>query len=266
MLSSPRRRRLTALRQQSRRRARSTEPPACPRAMPSPSLSASRFESLTVGFSLAPTSGRGGHGWRLTYDTTTNTATFTPSSALTAGTAYTATVSTAQDAAGNALGFAGDVRLYDSDGVHGSCPCSLWSDATVPSIPAASDSGKATRAQVAVRCRWHRRPGPGSKRGPATAGARCHVVDSRWRNWPRRHSPTVPTGSQQVTFSQPVARSQRTPYVICLPRSGGPLRSGRHLLCGRWLRPRRSARPQVGRRGSERRVSLPGREASVVGR
>ena len=142
MLSSPRRRRLTALRQQSRRRARSTEPPARPLGNALSLTFSEPVQSLTVGFSLAPTSGGAAVDGGAHLQETTNTATFTPSSALTAGTAYTATVSTAQDAAGNALVSPVTFAFTTATASTGSCPCSLWFlDATVPSIPAASDSG-----------------------------------------------------------------------------------------------------------------------------
>lgn len=86
--------------------------------------------SLARGSNVVPGTG--------TYSVSTRTATFTPTRALTAGVTYTATVSGAVDAAGNAM-TAPFSWSFTTAGA-GSCPCTLFGD-TVPTVASADDGG-----------------------------------------------------------------------------------------------------------------------------
>ena len=79
----------------------------------------------------------------LTYNSSTNTATFVPSGAmsgnsgpLSTDTAYTATVSDAKDAAGTPMGsiYTWTFTTAQPTPSAGQCPCSIWPDATQPSL------------------------------------------------------------------------------------------------------------------------------------
>lgn len=65
------------------------------------------------------------------YDNATRTATFTPSAPLAAGKTYTATISGAQDAAGNAMS-APHAWTFAVDGGPGSSPATLWDSSARP--------------------------------------------------------------------------------------------------------------------------------------
>src|SRR4029077_5034088 len=78
----------------------------------------------------------------VSYDVNTHSATLTPSAALAFGTTYTATVvggaSGVQDAAGNPL--AANFTWSFTTMPPSTCPCSLWTNATVPTNPNSGDT------------------------------------------------------------------------------------------------------------------------------
>jgi methionine-rich copper-binding protein CopC len=93
-------------------------------------------------FFVRPTAGGSNVAGVITYNATTNTATFTPSSALAGGTAYTATVTTgAKDLAGNALAATKTWTFATTD----STPPTITSV-----VPANNATGVATNATVQV--------------------------------------------------------------------------------------------------------------------
>jgi hypothetical protein len=76
----------------------------------------------------------------VTYDSSTGTATLTPSAPLAASTTYTATVkATVTDTAGNALGT--DYTWTFTTGAPTACPCSIWPASPTPANPSINDSG-----------------------------------------------------------------------------------------------------------------------------
>ena len=92
-------------------------------------------QQTSVAFTVKDPSGNPVAG-SISYNSAMNTATFTPSTDLAYSTAYTATLSGAVDLAGNAM--TGSVSWSFTTGIT-SCPCSLWSSSTLPSVPAAGD-------------------------------------------------------------------------------------------------------------------------------
>jgi hypothetical protein len=97
-------------------------------------------QSSTIQFSLADSSGTAVPG-SLSYDSTTSTATFTPTSALSNATTYTATVSAANNATGGQLAspytWSFTTAQVQQPGV---CPCSIWSTSSQPATADADDS------------------------------------------------------------------------------------------------------------------------------
>ncbi len=84
---------------------------------------------------------------------------FTPTGGLAPGTTYTATVSGAKDLAGNTMTSptTWTFRTAYAPNPPGVCPCSLWNDTVVPSMPNSGDTERA-RAGRAVHLRH--RTGP----------------------------------------------------------------------------------------------------------
>src|SRR5829696_5880713 len=82
------------------------------------------------------------------YDSASRTATLTPASPLSAATEYTASVSGAQDSAGNAM--AQPLAWTFTTGAPGACPCSLWPSSATPATTNVAD-GSAVELGVKFR-------------------------------------------------------------------------------------------------------------------
>jgi hypothetical protein len=152
----------------------------------------------------------------VSYDATSRIATLTPSSALSYGATYTATVSGGasgvKDLAGNAL--ANDVS-WSFTTVSLSCPCSIWSASTTPATAASPDPnsvelGVKFRSDVAgfvTGIRFYK--------GATNTGT--HVGDL-WTSSGTLLARVTFTnesagGWQTATFDQPVAIQANTTYV-----------------------------------------------------
>jgi hypothetical protein len=95
----------------------------------------------TVQFSLTGPGGVSVPG-TLSYNSGANTGTFVPTSALSAGTTYTATVSGAQNSSGTAMSpYSWSFTTAQATPPPGQCPCSIWPDSTQPSVASANDPG-----------------------------------------------------------------------------------------------------------------------------
>lgn len=95
--------------------------------------------STTIQFTLAGPSGVAVAGG-LSYDTATQTATFTPTASLLAGTTYTATVSGTQNISGVAMSpYTWSFITAQATAPPGQCPCSIWNDSTRPAVSSAND-------------------------------------------------------------------------------------------------------------------------------
>jgi hypothetical protein len=98
-------------------------------------------QASTIQFALTGPGGVSVPG-TLTYNSSTVTATFTPSASLSSATSYTATVSGAKDTAGTPMGAAYSWSFTTAQPTPpaGQCPCSIWPDATLPTVTSANDS------------------------------------------------------------------------------------------------------------------------------
>ena len=151
------------------------------------------------------------------YDTATAKATFTPSAALAAGTAYTVAVSGAKDPAGNTM--AATSWSFTTATVTTPPPpggSSIWAATAVPGTPADSDTaavevGVKFRADVAGRVtgvRFYKGSGnTGTHVGHlwTAAGASLGTVT---------FSGETATGWQTATFATPITVAANTTYVV----------------------------------------------------
>jgi hypothetical protein len=94
----------------------------------------------SVAFSLTDSSGKSVPG-SAAYNSSTNTATFKPSSALSSAMTYTGSVTAATDAKGNKMAapFSWSFVTAQATLPAGQCPCSIWPDSTLPATPDAND-------------------------------------------------------------------------------------------------------------------------------
>jgi hypothetical protein len=151
------------------------------------------------------------------YDNVLNTATFTPSSALSPATTYTATVSGAVDLAGNTQTDTEQWSFTTAQPPNppGVCPCSIWNDGTQPTIitendPAAVELGvhfHADRDGEITGIRFFKGPGnTGVHAGRLWSADGTLLATANFSN-------ESTTGWQTVTFAQPVAITAGTDYV-----------------------------------------------------
>jgi hypothetical protein len=147
----------------------------------------------------------------VSYNSTTFTATFTPSAPLAASTKYTATVSGATDSSGNAM----DAPYSWSFTTAGSCPCSLFPASATPSVitendPFAVELGVKFTADVngyITGIRFYKGPSnTGTHVGNLWSSSGQQLATATFTN-------ETASGWQQVSFSQPVAITAGTVYV-----------------------------------------------------
>jgi hypothetical protein len=155
----------------------------------------------------------------VTYDSATNTAVLTPSAALAAGTAYTATVlggsGGVKDAAGNALATNYSWSFTTVAGGGGSQAYSIWDGATIPSVPSAND---ANAVELGVKFRSSVSGyimGIKFYKGTGNTGAHA---GSLWTSTGSKlagvtFAGETATGWQYQAFAAPVAISANTTYV-----------------------------------------------------
>jgi hypothetical protein len=145
----------------------------------------------------------------VSYDATSLTARLAPTDPLVPGT-YTARVSGATDAAGNAMAGT-DTWSFSTP----TCPCSLWNDATTPTTASAGDTSS---IELGVKVRSS---APGYVTGvrfyKGSANTGTHVANL-WASDGTLLASAVftnetATGWQQVSFAAPVAISANTTYI-----------------------------------------------------
>jgi methionine-rich copper-binding protein CopC len=150
------------------------------------------------------------------YDSATQKATFTPSAALAAGTAYTATVSGAKDLAGNTMTSTTWSFTTAATPPPPSCPCSIWSSTATPANPSEADSagvevGVKFRADVAGKV-------TGVRFYKGTGNTGTHV-GHLWSSTGTllgtvTFSGETASGWQQAPFTTPVSITAGTTYVV----------------------------------------------------
>jgi len=180
-------------------------------AMDATTINTSTFELRDAGDAVVPTT--------VTYNTGTNTATLTPSSALAVSTTYTATVKggatdpSVKDAAGNAL--AANFTWSFTTATDSVCPCSIWDATVTPAHPTDPDTnavelGVKFRSDVAGTI-------TGIRFYKGTTNTGTHV-GTLWSSTGEQLATATFTnetasGWQQVDFASPVPIAANTVYV-----------------------------------------------------
>ena len=179
----------------------------------------SAVQSSTINFSLKAPGGASIPG-TLSYNSSTNTGTFTPSGgsgALSANTTYTASVSGAQDSSGTPMSspYTWSFTTAQATLPPGQCPCSIWPDSTQPSVASATDHSAVTLGVKfqAAQNGWI--TGVRFYKGGANTGAH---VGSLWTASGQLLGQVTFTGEstagwQQATFSSPIQVTAGTTYV-----------------------------------------------------
>jgi hypothetical protein len=169
-------------------------------------------QAATVNFSV--TAGATSVTGTTTYDSPSRTATFTPTSAaLTAGKTYAVSVTATGT---NGLAMTGPYSWSFSTGTPATCPCSLFSTATTPTVPSAVDTGG---FELGTRFRSDQSgfvTGVRFYKGTGNTGTH---TGSLWSNTGQRlaavtFSGETATGWQSATFDGPVAIQGGTDYVV----------------------------------------------------
>ncbi len=173
-------------------------------------------QPATITFKVTNSSGATVTG-STTYNSANNTATFTPSPALAAGTTFTVVVSGAKDLAGNTMtaSTTWSFKTANATPPPGVCPCSIWNDSTVPATITAND---ASSVELGVRftsdvagtitgVRFYKGPqNTGTHTGELWSATGTKLATATF-------SSESTSGWQQVSFSSPVSITANTTYV-----------------------------------------------------
>jgi hypothetical protein len=159
----------------------------------------------------------------LSYNSATNSVTFTPTStvmgvpALASATTYTGTVSGAQNIAGTPMAspYSWTFTTAQATPPPGQCPCSIWPDSTQPSVPSAND---ASAVNIGVKFNSDQSgwiTGIRFYKGAANTGTH---VGSLWSASGSLLGQVTFTsestaGWQQASFSSPIAVTAGTTYI-----------------------------------------------------
>jgi len=150
----------------------------------------------------------------VSYDGPSRTATLKPNANLVGSTVYTATVSGAQDLAGNPMANPA-VWSFTTAAAASGCPCTIWAATAVPGTPSAADTGAVElgvkfRSDVAgfvTGVRFYKGGGnTGSHVGSLWSATGTRLATATF-------SGESATGWQQVNFTSPVAVNAGVTYV-----------------------------------------------------
>jgi len=156
------------------------------------------------------------------YDSTTKTASFNPATGLSAGASYAVTLA-ASDTSGNAMTPVMHWSFTTAAASSAGCPCSVWTDSTVPGTKATTDTN-------AVELGMRFRPsvdgfvsGVRFYKGSGNTGVHTGTL---WSNTGTQLATVTFTsesssGWQQATFSSPVPVTAATAYVISYHTTSG---------------------------------------------
>ncbi len=168
-------------------------------------------QSGTIVFTLKDSSGNS-VGATFAYNSSTNTATLTPSSPLAFAATYTATVSGAQDLAGNAMSpvswsFTTAAKISNA---------TIWASTATPAVAAANDSAAQNLGVKFTSDTAGYITGVRFYKGAGNTGTH---VGSLWTSGgallaSATFTGETATGWQQVNFSTPVAIQAGTTYVV----------------------------------------------------
>jgi methionine-rich copper-binding protein CopC len=173
------------------------------------------INSSSIGFTLTGPN-NGTVPSTTTYNGSTKTATLTPNAALDDGTLYTATI-TASDTNGNSLTapYTWNFRTAYAGQVGGSCPCTIFTDSTVPATVTQNDPSSvelgvkftADTDGVISGVRFYKGPqNVGTHTGSLWTTDGTQLATAVFRN-------ESSTGWQTVTFLNPVAVAAGTTYI-----------------------------------------------------
>jgi hypothetical protein len=160
----------------------------------------------------------------VSYDSASKTATFTPSAALANGTLYSVSL-TGSDTNGNALTapVTWNFRTAYAGQVGGSCPCSLFSDSTVPATVTVNDPSSvelgvkfsAATDGIVTGIRFYKgQQNTGTHTGTLWTSTGTQLATATFTN-------ESTTGWQTVTFASPVQVTAGTTYLASYHTSVG---------------------------------------------
>ena len=170
----------------------------------------------SIAFSLTDSFGNPVPG-NVSYNSSTSTATFTPSSALSSAMTYTGSVTAATDAKGNQMAapFSWSFTTAQATAPPGQCPCSIWPDSTLPAAPDANDANAVNLGVKFTTSSNGYITGIRFYKGPTNTGTH---VGSLWTSTGTllgqvTFSGESAAGWQQATFAAPVPVTAGTTYV-----------------------------------------------------
>jgi methionine-rich copper-binding protein CopC len=166
----------------------------------------------SIAFALTNSSGNSVPG-SVAYNSSTDTATFTPTSTLSSAMTYTGSVTAATDANGNVMAapFSWSFVTAQATAPPGQCPCSIWPDSTLPATPDANDPNSINLGVQFTAATNGYITGIRFYKGPANTGTH---VGSLWTS----------TGTLlgQVTFSNESAAGwQQANFAAAIPVTAG---------------------------------------------
>jgi hypothetical protein len=173
-------------------------------------------QASTIQFTLTGPNSSSVSG-NVSYNSTTNTATFTPSATLSSATAYTANVSGVKDNNGIAMSspYSFSFTTAQPTPPAGQCPCSIWSDSTQPQIASVNEQSAVNLGVQFTSNTNGWITGIRFYKGPNNAGTH---VGSLWTTSGSLLGQVTFTnesaaGWQQANFSTPIQVTAGTTYV-----------------------------------------------------
>ena len=174
----------------------------------------------TVSFTLQDSGGNAVAG-SVSFNTGNTVATFTPTSSLAAGTAYTATVSGAQNASGTPM--SGPFSWNFTTGTPSQCPCSIWQNAAPSGAVDAADTSavnlgvqfQASSSGTITGIRFYKySDNTGTHTGSLWTSSGTLLATGTFSN-------ETASGWQELDFSTPVTITAGTTYVASYHTNAG---------------------------------------------
>ncbi|MGZ6880211.1 MAG: DUF4082 domain-containing protein [Mycobacteriaceae bacterium] len=174
----------------------------------------------TVSFTVKDSGGTSVPG-TVSFNSGNTVATFTPSSSLTAGTTYTATVSGAQNGSGTPM--SGPFTWTFSTAAAVQCPCSVWNNATPSGASDAADTSavnlglqfQASSSGKVIGVRFYKEvDNTGTHVGSLWSASGTLLATGTFSN-------ETASGWQELDFSSPVAVTAGTTYVVSYHTNSG---------------------------------------------
>lgn len=171
----------------------------------------------------------------VSYDVSTYTATLTPDSPLQENTSYTATIVDVQDFMGNSIAAPDSWSFTTTTTPVLACPCTIWDEATSPSVASASDGGS---VELGVKFRTDQDGYIGAIRfykGPANTGTHVGSLWDASGNLLARvtFANETASGWQEQALETPVAVVANTTYVVSYHApNGGYARDSGYFATG----------------------------------